>query len=72
MPFFRIVAIDSKTRREGVPIERLGWYNPLNKETNLNAPAIKKWLSTGAKPTEAAARILKRAMVIDSDAPIAS
>ena len=36
-------------RRDGKPLEFLGWYNPLNKETNLNAPAIKKWLS-GAHP----------------------
>lgn len=53
-------------------LQRLGWYNPLNKETNLNAPAIKKWISVGAKPTEATARLLKKAMVIDADTPIAS
>ena len=28
-PFYRIVAIDSKKRRDGLEIERLGWYNPL-------------------------------------------
>ena len=39
----------------------------MTKETNLNAPAIKKWLSVGAKPSEATARILKKAMVIDPD-----
>lgn len=50
-----------------VLLQRLGWYNPLSKETSLNAPAIKKWMGNGAKPTEAAARILKRAMVIDPD-----
>ena len=53
-------------------MQRLGWYNPLNKETNLNAPAIKKWIGAGAKPTEAAARLLKKAMVIDPDTPVAS
>ena len=27
-PYYRLVAIDSKTRRDGREIERLGWYNP--------------------------------------------
>jgi ribosomal protein S16 len=49
LPFYRIIAVDSRVRRDGKPLEFLGWYNPLNKETNLNAPAIKKWLS-GAQP----------------------
>lgn len=65
LPFYRIIAIDSRSRRDGLPIEQLGWYDPLRKETNLNAPAIKKWLSVGAKPSETVARLLKRAMVID-------
>lgn len=54
-PFYRLVAIDSKKRRDGAPIEYLGWYDPLRKETNLNAPAIKKWLSTGALPSDTGA-----------------
>ena len=45
LPFYRIIAVDSRVRRDGAPLEYLGWYNPLNKEANLNAPAIKKWLS---------------------------
>ena len=44
LPFYRIVAVDSKVRRDGAPLEYLGWYDPLKKEANLNAPAIKKWL----------------------------
>lgn len=46
-------------------MERLGFYDPLKKETNLNAPAIKKWLAVGAKPTETVANLLKKAMVLD-------
>lgn len=64
-PFYRLVAIDSRERREGRPLERLGFYDPLKKETNLNAPAIKKWLAVGAQPTETVANLLKKAMVLD-------
>lgn len=64
-PFYRLVAIDSRDRRDGRPIERLGFYDPLKKETNLNAPAIKKWLDVGAQPSETVRDLLKRAMVIE-------
>lgn len=64
-PFYRLVAIDSRDRREGRPLERLGFYDPLRKETSLNAPAIKKWLAVGAQPSQTVANLLKRAMVLD-------
>ena len=35
-PFYRIVAIDSKTRRDGREIERLGWFDPLNLDVAIN------------------------------------
>ena len=65
LPFYRIVAIDSKKRRDGAPLEYLGWYDPMKKEANLNAPAIRKWLSEGAKPSETVSGLLKKAMVIE-------
>lgn len=67
-PFYRLVAIDSRDRRDGRPIEYLGWYDPLKKETNLNAPAIKKWLQVGALPSETVRNLLKKAYVIQPDA----
>mmetsp|Transcript_14570 Transcript_14570/g.41513 ORF Transcript_14570/g.41513 Transcript_14570/m.41513 type:complete len:113 (+) Transcript_14570:496-834(+) len=65
LPFYRIVAIDSRKRRDGIPLEYLGWYDPMKKEANLNAPAIRKWLSVGALPSETVAGLLKKAMVIE-------
>jgi hypothetical protein len=43
--------------------QRLGYYDPLRKETNLNAPAIKKWLALGAQPSETVGRLLAKAMI---------
>lgn len=48
-------------------LQELGWYNPLNKETNLNAPSIKKWLTLGAIPSDTVETLLKKAMVIGQD-----
>lgn len=42
--------------------------DPLKKETNLNAPAIKKWLTVGAQPSETVKNLLKKAYVIQPDA----
>lgn len=64
LPFYRLVAIESKDRRDGKPLEYLGWYDPLKKETNLNAPAIKKWIGNGALPSDTVRTLLKKAYII--------
>ena len=64
-PFYRVVVIDSRAQRNGKPIQYLGWYNPMKKQTSLNAPAIKDWISKGAQPTESVARLLAKAQIIE-------
>ena len=61
-PFYRLIAIDSKKRREGREIERLGWYNPLKKEFSykINEDRILYWLEKGAETSEATKGIFKR------------
>ena len=51
-PFYRLVAIDSRKRRDGLEIELLGWYNPIPKEFtyNFKEERILHWLKEG-KPT---------------------
>lgn len=62
---YRIVAIESKSRRDGRPIEELGFYNPRTDETRLNVPAIVARLKNGAQPTETVRSILRKAQVFD-------
>ncbi|MEM9274678.1 MAG: 30S ribosomal protein S16 [Cyanobacteria bacterium P01_F01_bin.143] len=62
---YRIVAIESKRRRNGRPIEELGFYNPRTDETRLNVPAIVKRLKDGAQPTETVKNILTKAKVFE-------
>ena len=62
---YRIVAIESKARRDGRPIEELGFYNPRTDETRLNVPAIVKRLQQGAQPTETVRSILRKAQVFE-------
>ena len=59
-PFYRIVAIDSRTRRDGPEIERLGWFDPLKIDVaiDLNEDRIIHWLQKGAQPSETVNNIL--------------
>ncbi|MCF2969861.1 30S ribosomal protein S16 [Synechococcus sp. Nb3U1] len=60
-PSYRIIAIESKTRREARPLEELGYYNPRTKETVLETGSLLKWLRCGAQPTDTLQGILKKA-----------
>ncbi|HEY9794396.1 MAG TPA: 30S ribosomal protein S16 [Leptolyngbyaceae cyanobacterium] len=62
---YRIVAIQSNARRDGRPLEELGFYNPRTDETRLNVPAIVKRLQDGAQPTETVRNILRKANVLE-------
>lgn len=62
---YRIVAIPNNARRDGRPLEELGFYNPRTDETRLNVPEIVKWLQNGAQPTETVRSILRKANVFE-------
>ena len=50
-PHYRVVVINSREKREGRPIEELGFYNPKTKEMKLNKEAALEWINKGAQPT---------------------
>jgi small subunit ribosomal protein S16 len=60
---FRIVAVNSTSRRNGEPLAELGFYNPRTKESRLDMEAIKKRIEDGAQPTETVMNLLKKAGV---------
>ena len=61
---YRVVVIDQRARRDGRPIEEIGFYNPHSKELKINNDAANKWLSNGAQPSDTAKALLKKAGVI--------
>lgn len=65
-PFYRIVVADSRSPRDGRIIEAIGTYNPVsdNKEVVIEEEKAKKWLATGAKPTDTVAKLLKQKGVL--------
>lgn len=58
-PTYRIIVINSTTKREGKPIQELGHYNPKTKVMKLDKATALDWISKGAQPTETVAYLIK-------------
>jgi len=63
-PSYRLVIMENTSRRDGRPIEEVGYYDPLTKNSNFDVEKIKKWLTYGVQPTETVASLLKKAKII--------
>ena len=64
-PFYRIVAADSRSPRDGRFIETVGTYDPIKKDDNITVDEEKtlKWLNNGAQPTDTVKSIFTQAGV---------
>jgi small subunit ribosomal protein S16 len=62
---FRLVACNSTSRRDGRPLEELGFYNPRTKETRLDTEAIRARLAQGAQPTDSVLTLLERGGLVE-------
>lgn len=62
-PFYRIVVADERSPRDGRFIEEIGYYDPTRDPSviKVDEEAAKKWLGTGAQPTDTVARLFKTA-----------
>ena len=65
-PFYRVVVADSRYPRNGRFIEEVGTYNPITDPApvNIDAEAVKKWISNGAQPTDTVKALLKKSNII--------
>jgi len=63
-PSYRLVIMENTCRRDGRPIDEVGYYNPISKQYKFEVEKIKKWLGYGVKPTETVLNLLKKAEII--------
>lgn len=65
-PFYRVVAVDSRMRRDGRFLEVLGTYDPLKEPavTELKQDRVLEWLQKGAQPTVTVRTLLRRAGIL--------
>ncbi|OGB97956.1 30S ribosomal protein S16 [candidate division TM6 bacterium RIFCSPHIGHO2_12_FULL_36_22] len=60
VPFFRIVAIDTRKKRDGQNLANLGTYDPIgNKLVQFNQEGINEWVSKGAQLTDTVEKLQK-------------
>ena len=60
-PVFRIVAIDSRKKRDGEALDILGTYNPFTKELiQFHHDKIEKWIALGAVVSDAVKKLQKQ------------
>ncbi len=65
-PFYRVVVADSRFPRDGRFIEEIGYYDPTKEPAvvNIDGEKAKKWIATGAQPTDTVKRLLKKNEII--------
>ncbi|MEJ2514686.1 MAG: 30S ribosomal protein S16 [Gammaproteobacteria bacterium] len=63
-PFYHVVVTDSRNRRDGRYIERLGFYNPVatgqEEGLRLDLERVRHWLGQGAKPSDRVSALIKK------------
>ena len=59
-PFYRIVAADKRSARDGRFIELLGTYHPTTKVLKLDGDRYAKWIKVGARPSGTLAAVIRR------------
>lgn len=64
-PYYTLVVADSRFPADGRFIEKVGTYNPMVEpaELNVDAEKVKKWIANGARPTDTAKALIKKAGV---------
>ena len=63
-PSYRLVIMENTFRRNGRPIDEVGYYNPMTKDYKFDSAKIKKWLSYGVKPTDTVFNLLVKAEIV--------
>ena len=62
VPFYRVVAADSRSPRDGRFLEHIGVYDPTREpvEVRFDEPRLQHWLSVGATPSQTVGELIKR------------
>lgn len=67
-PAYRIVASDSRVKRDGKYLELIGTHDPIAKETNINEEVALKWLDLGAQPSDTVRSLFSHAGIMKKHA----
>ena len=67
-PFYRVVAADSRSPRDGRFIEEIGTYNPITEpaEIKIDKDAAIKWIGNGAQPTDTVRALFRKSGILEA------
>ncbi len=57
-PFYSLIVINSKNKRNGKLLDKIGFFNPFSKLKKINLKKFLYWKNMGAKPTNSALKII--------------
>ena len=63
-PSYRLVIMENSARRDGRPVEEVGYYDPISKKYKFDSTKIQKWLTRGVQPTKTVSALLKKAEIL--------
>lgn len=68
-PFYRLIATDSRSPRDGRFIEQLGWYDPMKNphQVKVDLPRVDYWISKGAQPSDTAKKLIEKARLVPAE-----
>ena len=68
-PFYRLIATDSRSPRDGRFIEQLGWYDPMKTphQVKFDLERIDAWIAKGAQPSDTAQKLIDKARVAPAE-----
>ena len=71
-PFYRVVVAEKEAKRDGSFLETLGSYDPHSDPpvALVDADKTREWIKKGAQPSDAAIKVLQRAGILDTPAPV--
>ncbi|MFN4245248.1 MAG: 30S ribosomal protein S16 [Brevinematia bacterium] len=64
-PYYRIVVVDSRRKRDGAYIENLGYYSPIEKKSfYINTDRYNYWVSVGAQPSDTVKKLYQKFLTL--------
>jgi small subunit ribosomal protein S16 len=65
-PFYRVIAIDQRKKRDGRFLEQLGYYDPMKTphEVKIDLSRVDFWIGQGAQPSDTVAHLITRARAV--------
>ena len=73
-PFYRVVVVEKRSKRDGSFVEIVGHYNPISTPAQLviNHERVDYWIRCGAQPTDTVRSLIRKSAAAQAEQPVAA